>query len=380
MSTQPILNRQRIQSIDLLRGMVMMIMALDHTRDFFSNARFEPLDLSQTTPPLFLTRFITHYCAPVFIFLSGISIYLGLSKGKTKREQSFFLLTRGLWLIVMEFTIVNWGWSFAPGFSFTMLQVIWAIGWSMIVLAGLIYLPPLVVGLMGLVLIAGHNTLDVIHAEDWGHYSWFWYILHEQGRIAPAAHITMFTMYPLIPWIGVMAAGYWCGTLYQSDALLRRKILYRVGTGSILLFLLLRWINVYGDPLPHAVYGEYWKTAFSFINVNKYPPSLDYLLITLGPALLILAAIDNVQVKASHPALVFGRVPFFYYILHVPLIHAGVYIVGFILGIQQEQDWKGFDLPVVYLVWLLAVSILYLPCRWFMQVKMKHKSWWLSYV
>jgi uncharacterized membrane protein len=380
MPVQPILNHQRIQSIDLLRGVVMIIMALDHTRDFFSNSHFDPLDLSQTNPSLFLTRFITHYCAPIFIFLSGISIYLGLSKGKTKKQQSIFLLTRGLWLIVMEFTLVNWGWSFEPGFSFTVLQVIWAIGCSMIVLSGLIHLPPLLAGIIGLVLIAAHNALDGVYAGDLGGYSWFWKILHEQGRIDVASDVKLLTMYPLIPWIGVMAAGYWCGTLYQAEAAVRRKILYRLGAGSLILVLLLRSINIYGDPAPHELYTEGWKTVLSFINVNKYPPSLDYLLITLGPALLILAALDQMEVRASNPALVFGRVPFFYYLLHIWLIHSLVYVVAWPLGIRSEQDWKGFDLPVVYLVWLSAVTILYLPCRWFMKVKMKHKSWWLSYV
>lgn len=380
-NAQPIfLPKQRIHSIDLLRGAIMMIMALDHTRDFYSNVHFNPVDLSQTNPALFLTRFITHYCAPIFVFLSGISICLGLSKGKSKKQQSIYLLTRGLWLILMEFTIVNWGWSVVFDFGFTMLQVIWAIGWSMIVLAALIHLPARITGILGILMILLHNTMDGIKAESWGSLDWLWMVLHEQGRLEPGGGITMFTMYPLIPWIGVMAAGYWCGTLYKQEPAHRKKILLYTGISAIALFIVLRWINVYGDPSPRQEYAVAWKQFFSFINVSKYPPSLDYVLVTIGPALCILALLDQVQSGNKNPLLVFGRVPFFYYLLHIWLIQASVALVAVMTGVHEPRQWKGFDLPGVYLAWLCIITILYFPCRWFMNIKAKHKKWWLSYL
>lgn len=377
MQAQP---KQRIQSIDILRGIVMMIMAIDHVRDFYSSSHFDPTDLSKTTIPLFLTRFITHYCAPVFVFLSGISAYLSLSRGKTKREQSLFLITRGLWLIVIDISVVNIGWSFEVGFHFTVLQVIWAIGWSMIVLAGLIYLKPLYVGLFGLVMIAIHNTLDGIHAADFTSGGWLWNVLHETGMLVLPDGRRIFTLYPLIPWVGVMAAGYWCGQLYKQDAAFRTRVLLRTGIGALLLFVILRFVNIYGDLHPREVYATGWQTVLSFINVTKYPPSLDYLLLTLGPACIFLSLIDSVQLRMAHPALVFGRVPFFYYLLHLYLARSMVYVVAWITGVKTEQEWTGFGLPGVYLIWLIVLVILYFPCRWYMGVKARRTDWWLSYL
>lgn len=377
MQAQP---KQRIQSIDILRGIVMMIMAIDHVRDFYSSSHFDPTDLSQTTIPLFLTRFITHYCAPVFVFLSGISAYLGLSKGKTKKQQSLFLVTRGLWLIVIDISVVNIGWSFEVGFHFTVLQVIWAIGWSMIVLAGLIYVKPLYVGLFGLVLITAHNAFDGIHATDFTTGGWLWNILHETGMLVLPDGRRVFTLYPLVPWVGVMAVGYWCGQLYKQEAAFRTGVLLRTGVGALLLFLLLRFINIYGDLHPREVYATGWQTILSFINVTKYPPSLDYLLLTLGPACIVLALMDGVQLNMSHPTLVFGRVPFFYYLLHLYLARSMVYVVAWLTGVKSEQEWTGFGLPGVYLIWLVVLILLYFPCRWYMKVKARRTDWWLSYL
>lgn len=377
MQAQP---KQRIQSIDILRGIVMIIMALDHVRDFFSSAHFDPTDLSQTTVPYFLTRFITHYCAPVFVFLSGISAFLGLSKGKTKRQQSVFLLTRGLWLIIAEMILVNPGWSFQWEFYFTVAQVIWAIGWSMIVLSLLIYVKPLYAGLLGIIMIIGHNALDSIHAANLGSSGWLWNILHETGVITLPDGRKVLTLYPLVPWIGVMALGYWSGQLYKMEADTRVKILKYAGGGALILFVMLRWANVYGDLHTRVVFAEGWKSILSFINVTKYPPSLDYLLITLGPACLVLAWMDRIQVRSGHPALVFGRVPFFYYVLHLYLAHGLAVVTGLLTGVKSAQEWTGYSLPVVYLVWLLVVALLYFPCRWYMGVKARRNDWWLSYL
>ncbi|GGH60256.1 putative membrane protein [Filimonas zeae] len=377
MQVQP---KQRIQSIDVLRGIVMIIMALDHVRDFFSNARFDPTDLSQTTIPYFFTRFITHYCAPVFVFLSGISAFLGLSKGKTKRQQSAFLLTRGLWLIVAEVLLVNPGFSFNWEFYFVVGQVIWAIGWSMIVLACLIYVKPVYAGLLGIIMITGHNALDGIHAADWGSGGWLWNILHETGVFKLPDGRKVLTLYPLVPWIGVMSLGYWSGQLYKMEADTRVKILKYAGVGALILFVVLRFINLYGDLHPREVYVENWKNILSFINVTKYPPSLDYLLVTLGPACLVLAAMDGVQVGERHPALVFGRVPFFYYLLHLYLAHGLAVLTGLLLGMKSADEWTGYSLPVVYGVWGLVVVLLYFPCRWYMGVKARRRDWWLSYL
>ncbi|BAV05133.1 hypothetical protein FLA_1140 [Filimonas lacunae] len=358
----------------------MVIMALDHVRDFFTNVHYDPTDLSQTNIPLFFTRFITHYCAPVFVFLSGVSIYLGLSKGKSKAAQSRFLLTRGLWLVFAEITLVNIGWSFDISMHFLVLGVIWVIGWSMIILAALIYVKPLYVGCFGLLLIAGHNLLDPIRAASMGSGSWFWKALHESAIINLSYDRKLYLLYPLIPWVGVMALGYWGGGLYKQEAVVRKRILLRAGCGALLLFVVIRWVNIYGDLVPRVVYNEGWKTVLSFINVSKYPPSLDYLLITLGPALIVLSAIDSVQVKASNPALVFGRVPFFYYLLHLYLARSLGYLAAVLTGVHSAEQWTGFGLPVVYGVWLFVVIILYFPCKWYMKFKAKRNDWWLSYL
>jgi uncharacterized membrane protein len=382
---------KRILSIDILRGLIMIIMALDHVRDFYGHASFNPLDLTKTTPILFLTRWITHFCAPGFIFLSGISAFLSLSRKKTKNEAALFLLKRGLWLLVLEFTVIGFGWMLDIGFHLLFAQVIWAIGWSMIFLAILIFLnlKPLPIGIIGLIIIFGHNAFDHFKASNFGEARLLWMILHEQGFYQLNHYESIFIVYPLIPWIGVIAAGYYFGTLFNLPRPVRKALFYKIGTFSLLLFILIRASNLYGDPFPWRAQDAWWKDIFIFIKCQKYPPSLCYLLMTIGVAMLMLAGFEQVYTKISRILIVYGRVPFFYYILHIYLIHLSQVIVAVSMGFTKEDlihafqgspgNW-GFNLFIVYLVWITVVAMLYLPCRWFMKTKERRKDWWLSYL
>jgi uncharacterized membrane protein len=382
---------KRIASIDILRGIVMVIMALDHTRDYFSDYHYNPTDLSHAGTALFFTRWITHFCAPIFIFLAGTSAFLSLSKGKTKPQASMFLLTRGIWLIILELTIVRFGWQFNLEYQHMFVQVIWAIGWSMVALSLLVFLPRALILAFGLLLIFGHNAFDYMHAADYGSNAVWWNIFHEFGLVDFGNGVTMLVIYPLIPWIGVMAAGYCFGAIVKKEEQERNKWLYGIGIAAIVLFILLRATNIYGDPFPWQQQGAWWRTVLSFINCNKYPPSLLYLLMTIGPAIALLPILDKMRNAAGRFFTVFGRVPLFYYILHIYLIHAMALIGGMLLHVPYEYftdtnkafgpkpGW-GFSLPVVYVAWLSAIAVLYLPCRWFMYIKLNHKKWWLSYL
>jgi len=382
---------KRILSIDILRGIIMIIMALDHTRDFFSDFRkFDPLDLQHANTFMFFTRWITHFCAPVFVFLAGTSVFLSLSRGKTKKQMAWQLLTRGLWLVILEVTIVRFGWAFNFDYHLIFLQVIWAIGCSMIVLSLLIFLPRQVILFIALTLIFGHNYFDKKHAADLGMNEMFWDFLHVQTRVSFDKAYGAFIIYPLIPWIGVMAAGYCFGAIFKKEEKLRNQWLYGIGIGAILLFILLRFINQYGDPNPWRVQNN-GTTILSFLKCAKYPPSLLYLLMTLGPAITLLPILEKISGKAANFFLVYGRVPMFYYILHIYIIHGLALITGIILGMPTKiftsngtlfdpnLKW-GFSLPVVYLYWIATILILYYPCRWFMRVKATNKKWWLSYL
>lgn len=366
------LPKKRIDSIDILRGIVMVIMALDHTRDFFQPINYNPTDLTQASTALFLTRFITHYCAATFVFLAGTGSFLFLSRGKTKSEAFRFLLSRGIWLVILELTIIHWGWG---GGLF--LQVIWAIGISMIILAFLIYLPKPVILLFGLILIFGHDLFDSVNPASFTpNGQILWDFLHVQTNVTLWGN-GVFILYPLIPWVGVMATGYCFGELFTIDAATRKKWLVILGSSALVLFVLIRFFNFYGDPFLWREQGSLHRTILSFINVSKYPPSLDYLLITLGPGMLLLAYLEDKSNSLTGIFVVFGRVPLFYYILHLYLLHLLAILTGMITGQGANLT---FTLPYVYLVWLLAVTLLYFPSRWFMQYKKTHKQWWLSYL
>jgi len=374
---------KRILSIDILRGIIMILMALDHTRDFFYHSTFEPTDIEHASTILFFTRWITHYCAPTFIFLSGASAFLSQGRGKTKREAAFQLLTRGIWLLIIEVTIVRFGWLFNLNYSRIIFQVIWAIGCSMIVLSALIFLPRPYILAFALLLIFGHDALDGVKAASLGSYGNLWHILHEQGIITYGNGNTIFVIYPLIPWVGVMAAGYCFGALFRMPEQQRNKWLCGIGSSAIALFILLRAINIYGDPFPWQVQPLWRRSVLSFLNCNKYPPSLLYLLMTLGPGIAFLPVLERMNGAVGRFFTVYGRVPFFYYILHIYLIH----IIAVLFEIKQTGSatvnidiHPSLSLGMVYVVYAIIILLLYFPCRWFMNVKKNNKKWWLSYL
>jgi uncharacterized membrane protein len=389
----------RIHSIDLLRGLVMMIMALDHVRDFFhaDAMTHDPLDLQTTTPVLFFTRFVTHYCAPIFVFLAGCSAYLSGLK-KTPEALSSFLLKRGLWLIAMEVLIVNFGWSFNPLFPVTVFQVIWAIGISMCILGLLVRLPYYAMLTVGLLILFGHNLLDYPEAARDGKVGFWWDLLHHGGfsfyPYAPGRGL--FIIYPFLPWTGIMACGYCFGKLFTPgfDAARRKQYLLTLGVGAIVLFVVLRAFDGYGDPRQWDIQERPFYTFLSYIKVSKYPPSLLFSLITIGPGCLLLLLFE--KVKISNPLTrmmnVFGRVPFFYYVMHIYLIHTLVVIVFFVAGYGVDQiatdgsmflfhpPGFGFALPVVYGIWILVLLLLYPLCRRYDSYKTRERKWWLSYL
>lgn len=369
----------RIESIDLLRGLVMALMALDHTRDFFGGSGVNPRDVAE--PALFLTRWITHFCAPTFIFLSGLSAYL-YARGRTAAELSRFLFVRGLWLILVEFTIVRLGWTFDLGFFHEgTAGVIWAIGASMVVLSALVYLPRWAIAAVALAMIAGHNLLDGVSAEDLGAASPAWHVLHQPGVVHLGNRVSVYVLYPLVPWIGVMAAGYLLGPVMQLEESARRRLLLGLGAALTIGFVLLRATNLYGDPAPWTVQETGLSTVLSFLNCEKYPPSLLYLMMTLGPALMLLASFDHTHGALARWLVTFGQVPFFYYVVHLYLIHALAVATGMAMtGVLTSNPKIGLSLAGVYLVWLLVLVLLYPICRWFAGLKQRRTEWWWSYL
>jgi uncharacterized membrane protein len=391
-------NFKRVGSIDLLRGTVMIIMALDHVRAYFHYDAFwySPTDLSRTSVPLFFTRWITHYSAPVFVFLAGISAYLYGIK-RTRRELAFFLLTRGLWLVLAELFIVALFRSFNPTYPYFNLQVIWAIGISMIVLGGIIYLPKRWILLVGATIMLGHNLLDNIHFTGNNLPAFFWSLLHQAGTFH-CGELTIFVRYPFLPWIGIMCLGYYFGHFYHSsyDAEKRRRLFFILGIEAIALFMLLRSGNFYGDPAPWYAQKNYSYSVLSFLNVTKYPPSLLYTLIMLGPSLIFLSLTEKPLRRWTARVAVFGRVPMFYYLAHLVLIHLLTMLAAGIAGdrlsevtvlnapINDEPALKGYgyNLATVYVYWMAVVVILYPICKAFDRYKKLHQSQkrWLSYI
>jgi uncharacterized membrane protein len=366
----------------------MVIMALDHVRDYFTNIRYDPLDLTQTSVELFFTRWITHFCAPVFVFLAGTGAFLSKSRGKPVNELSRFLWTRGLFLVVMELTVVRFGWQFNFSLTLLFVQVIWAIGVSMICLAALVRLPLRAIATIGIVMIVGHNALDGVAPGTFGPLAPVWIFLHIQQPIPLSGSITLFPFYPLIPWIGVMAAGYAFGSLLLREPERRRKTLLRLGLALTVAFVVLRFANVYGDLHPWTPQKDAVYTFLSFLNTTKYPPSLDFLLMTLGPSIMALAWFERMGKEGQFFA-VYGRVPMFYYVVHLYVIHALVVVAGAMEGFDANAllnlfilypESHGFSLTVVYLVWIGVVLALYPACRWFADLKRRRKDVWLSYL
>jgi uncharacterized membrane protein len=368
----------RIVSVDVLRGLVMAIMALDHTRDFFSDTGFNPRDV--TEPALFLTRWVSHMCAPAFIFLAGLSAFLyGLER--PTGDLSRFLFTRGLWLILIDFTLIKFGWRLEFDLFRMTGGIIFVIGLSMITLAALVWLPRWAIAGLTFAIIAGHNLLDGIRAEELAGAPWAWHLLHEPGRIYLGDGALLYVLYPLIPWIGVMAAGYLLGPVMQLEARQRQWVLFQLGTAISLGFIVLRATNLYGDPAPWLVQETWLGTLLSFLNCEKYPPSLLYLMMTLGPALLLLASFEHAKGSFARFLSVFGQVPFFYYVVHIYLIHLLAVATAFAMtGDFVRSPEIGIGLGGVYLVWLLVLVLLYPVCRWFAELKSSRRGWWWSYL
>ena len=368
----------RIVSIDVLRGLVMALMALDHTRDFFGTGDFNPRDVME--PALFLTRWVTHFCAPTFIFLAGLSAFL-YGRGRSAGELSRFLLIRGLWLILLDLTLIKFGWRFDVDLYRLTAGVIFVIGASMVALAALIWLPRWAIAAVALIMLVGHNLLDGIKAEEFGGASWAWHVLHEPGLVPLGDGANLYVLYPLIPWIGVMAAGYLLGPVMQLEGEARQRLLFRLGAAITLGFIVLRATNLYGDPAPWTVQETWLSTLLSFLNCEKYPPSLLYLMMTLGPALMLLACFEHARGALARLLATFGQVPFFYYVVHIYLIHGLAVATGLAMtGTLTRTPSIGLSLAGIYFVWLLVLVLLYPICRWFAELKKSGRGGWWSYL
>jgi len=387
------LSSGRLPSIDILRGLVMVIMALDHTRDFFSDAHFKPTDLDKTNVALFLTRWITHYCAPVFVFLAGTSAYLWASRRGPDAQISRFLLERGLLLLFLTCTVEAWSWNFRNDFQIIDGGVLWAIAWSMIVLAALVKLPLHWTVAFGLLMIVSHNAFDAVTPEELGWFGPWWAVLHTGDDVPLFGGWSINPYYPLIPWIGVMAVGYGFGKWMSMDRWRSRSRLLLLGLSLFALFVGLRYSNVYGDPDPWRSYPDPAFTVLSFLNCHKYPPSLLYLLMTLGPAIILLALLEGCSRYRFGFLQVFGRTPLFFYLIHLYLIHLSAVALAYVTdgptsavaggGIWSPNLPKdyGYSLPMVYLFWLYMLLIMYPLCLGFETVKRRKSHWkWLKYL
>jgi len=391
---------QRRPSIDALRGTVMIIMALDHVRDFVHRAAMSssPTDLRVTTPLLFMTRWITHFCAPVFMLTAGLGAYFyWRAAPRTKRQLSWFLLSRGAWLIVLELTVMQLAYNFDVGASYPIfLLVLWVLGACMIVLAGLVWLPRPALLTLSIATIVLHHLTDGIQARSFGALAPLWNLLHQVGGF-PFAGRVFIAAYPLVPWVAVMALGFCLGPLLlERDT--SRKRLIAIGATMTIAFLIVRALNVYGDPAPWARQSSTVFTALSFLNTTKYPPSFAFLLMTLGPALILLGVLERAPFTERHPLIVFGRVPLFYFVLHfyaahavavlLATIHYGRAAWAFMLQPVPSMGGPenafppnfGYDLWVTYVVWIVIVAGLYPLCAWFARYKSRHRAWWVSYV
>ena len=380
---------RRIESIDIVRGAIMVVMALDHTRDFFGSGQ-NPTDLATASAALFMTRWVTHFCAPVFFLLMGTGAFLA-GQRRTGGELARFLAIRGLWLIFLDVVILR---CFAYQFNFdyrvTMLLVLWALGWALVALAGVVRLPIAFIATIGGVMVAGHNLLDGIRSGNP-----IWRLLHAPGIVLNGSEHVVFVAYPLVPWIAVTMLGYALGTVYTWSAERRSRFLVRLGVALTLAFVIVRALNVYADPAPWSQRQTALFTALSFLNTTKQPPSLAFLLMTLGPALLTLAWAERAPARWVRPLIVFGRVPLFYFALHFAVLHVLAAMVCAVLygsahwmfespdlahyPFSSPPGW-GFTLPVVYLVWVAVVVALYPLCRWFASVKAQRRGSWVSYV
>lgn len=393
--------RARVSAVDVMRGFVMVVMALDHTREFFTNWAGNPLDPQHTTLALYLTRWVTHICAPTFVFLAGTSIFLQRQR-KTDGQLTRLLFTRGLWLVVVELTLVQLVFNFNWRWDVQLLEVIWAIGVSMMIMAALFRLGVRWNLLIGALLVLGHNAFDGVTAASLGRLGWLWQLLHVPGIVTgpPTSPPVVVVAYPLLPWVGVMALGYAFGSLMAGDRDRRRRFELRAGGAMLAAFVLLRWSNLYGDPVRWTAQADWWRTLLCFFNVQKYPPSLLFLLATLGVAALFMAAVESAEGRAAFARArgvleVYGRVPFFYFLLHIALIH----LLALVFTVAGGGDWRwwftefpnggvlaghppgyGYGLGVVWCIWILVVALCYPACRWYAGVKARSRNPLLSYL
>lgn len=386
---------ERIASVDILRGLAMILMALDHARNYFGPTPFDPMDAELSTPGWYFTRWVTYFCAPVFVFLAGTSAFMVGQRGMSKNDLSRRLFLRGVWLILLELTLIDasWGFLFA---GVWILQVIWAIGWSMIVLAFLIYLPLPIIGAFGIAMIGYHNMLDHIWQPGPSVFnSDLWAVLHVQRPLAGFGQSSVpglqrvWVLYPLIPWIGVMALGYRFGSMLVKPK--RDMICYATGSFMVVSFVLLRAFSLYGDTTVWWMGDAGPINLMSFLHTQKYPPSLQFVLMTLGPAILAMPLLERLAratPRLIEPVRVFGNVAMFYYILHIPLTH----ITGGLLSMALYNTWIAWvftgqfpesytpRLWLVYVAWIGIVSALYPACAWYARYKRRHKYWWMVYV
>ena len=389
-------DKHRIYSLDLLRGLVMVIMALDHTRDFFHYDAFlhDPLDVKTTSVYLFFTRWITHYCAPVFVFLAGTSIYLQ-SLRKTSADLGSFLMKRGLWLIFVETVLITFAWTFDFSFPAIIMQVIWAIGISMVLMSLLIRLPYSFLLVLGLIITFGHNILDYVKST---HSGFFWDLLRNGNFathvFAPGHKVVI--IYPFVPWLGVMLLGFCAGKIYspKTDRKWRKKFLLNTGAAVTVFYIVLRWMNSYGNPYQWEIQNNSVFTVLSFLNVHKYPPSLLFMCMTIGPALIFLSLAENLNNRLTRIISVYGSVPFFYYLLHFYILHLLCMILFVSRGHAIDEHTpdvfgipfhylivgEGYSLKIVYVIWICTVLALYPLCKWFSEFKKRKKYWWLSYM
>ena len=378
----------------------MVVMALDHVRDFVHRAAMVslPTDLARTTPFLFFTRWVTHICAPAFMFTAGLGAFFWWHQRRTKPQLSTFLVTRGLWLMALELTVMRVAYDFDITLRDPLLLlVLWALGACMVGLAAAIWLPARALAAVSLAVIMLHNTLDRVPASHFGGFAWIWNLVHQPGvfRVGPSLVIVG---YPLVPWIAVMALGFVTGHVFMLDAPRRRRCLIAAGAGAVAAFIVLRALNIYGDPVPWSPQRSAAYTVLSFLNTTKYPPSLAFLLMTLGPVLLALAWFDRRALTAPNPLVVFGRVPLFYFVVHFVAAHLIAVALAWVrygtaaraftfhpvpsMGGPRDlfpSDF-GYDLWVAYLVWVLLVAALYPACRWFVRLKSHRQDWWLRYL
>jgi uncharacterized membrane protein len=390
----------RIVSVDFMRGLALVLMAIDHLRDFLTNIPVEPEDVAHTWPALFFTRWITHFCAPLFFFLAGTGAYLYRSRSGSVAATSRFLLTRGVWLVLLEFTIIEYAWTFV---FWRMGGVIWSLGCAMILLSLLVWLPNKVTFAIGAAVVVLHDLFDAVTPAQLVRFDWLWAILHGKG-VVPHTHF--FVLFPILPLAGVMALGYVFGKLFEKPVAVRARITLGIGIAATTAFVVLRAFNAYGNPTAGVarnspgewhVQSSLVMSVVSFLDTEKYPASLQFLLMTLGPALIVLALVDRMGTSRvfqliGKPFVVFGNVPLMFYVLHLYLIHFAAILLAYVYRQPVGWLWKGsfwmnevpaeygHGLAMVYAVWVVVLVLLYFPCAWFAGYRRDHKAqWWLSY-